>query len=458
MKDQKQNVRLICHNILSDCLINKRDLEASINTEFSKYQLSDRDKRFAYEICLGTVRWKLKLEWIAVTTAKRNIDEIEPDLLILLILSIYQLLYMDKVPPRAVVHEGVELCKKLNKFKAKNFINAVLRGVSRQINFYRKIEKRSLNEEYYYALLSYPQWLAEKWKERFGIERAARIMYASNHPGPVTIRVNKLKIEGSFDDFSSLMLKNYHLKMIRRPLGGCYHLASFANINESQEFSDGKLYIQDEVSQMASYVLQPEENDRILDCCSAPGGKLTHIYELANGKADIVAIDKSDDKIKLIEENLSRLGVTGVEVIKGDASEFKSKKKFDKILIDAPCSGLGIVRRYPDIKWKRTKEDFTSLSTIQFAILDNCSKLLKKGGYLVYSVCSFEEEETSKVIEDFLKKSNKNGKNKFELCDILDIVPPAYRKTFINNDWFWSIPESQEGMDGFFIAKLKKLI
>ncbi len=446
----KFNVRRLCFDILFQVFYKNKDLDQTITKKFTK-EVSSRDRRFCYEVCYGTVRWKTKLEWIASQIAKRDTSSIDDKVLTVLALSIYQILYMDNTPARAIVHQGVELTKSLKLFKAKDFVNAILRSATNQKEFFRKIEKRNDDGGEFSLLYSYPAWMVDRWLLRFGKEKTIKLLTTSNAQAPIRIRINQSQISTSFEEFSKSLLKKYRIQSFKRPLPGCFQLKNFADLPQNEEFRAGKIYIQDEASQLIAHVLGPAPKDRILDLCSAPGGKLSHIYDLVEGDLDLTGIDRSQEKIALIEENLSRMNMNGVNLLVADASTYKSRKKFDKILLDAPCSSLGVLRRHPGIKWRAKKSDIDSLAEIQYDLLKNASKLLRKGGELVYSVCSFEPEETSLLIEKFLEEESS-----FSIVKADKQLPPVYRKYFTKEGWFYSIPIERDDLDGFFLVKLKR--
>lgn len=445
------NTRLICYQILTQVFEANEDIETALKDAFQRHPLDARDKRFCVEICYGTVRWKSKLEWIVGQISNRPNADVQNEIMIVLILSVYQLLYMDRTPPRAVVHEGVELIKVIKKFPAKDFVNAVLRKASVQKDFFRKIEARSTEKKEFAQLYGHPDWIVNRWKTRFGLPKTLKLMETNNRHPPIAIRMNQSQLTDSFQSFSHDLIKKHKILTLKRPLGGCYHLKSYSDIHHHETFLAGKIYLQDEASQLVSHVVSPQPGDVVLDCCCSPGGKLTHLFELAKGESEIWGMDVSKNKLARVSENLSRLKINSIQLIEGDARTFQPEAQFDRILVDAPCSGLGILRRKPQIKWRKKLSDLIELANKQFAILENMAKYVKPRGFLIYSICSFEPEESDLLIGRFLA-----AHENYKTCPIGESLPPVYRKFVGGNNYFYHIPTAKESMDGFFIVKMQR--
>lgn len=444
----EDKARLVAVSTLYDIEFNKSYSNIKINEYFIKYDLSAIDRGFATEILYGTIRWKMKIDYVIQKNINIRIDEISLWVLVCLRAAIYQMFFMDKVPEFAAVNEAVKLVK-INENKAAAFANAVLRSILRNKDEFNDItvknKAKRLSIQY-----SHPEWFVKKFMPLYGEEFITELMKVNNTPPELTIRVNTLKtnreeliaklhsegfiaIEGNLDE--SLILKGYSM------------------IEKSKIFNDGYFIFQDESSMLVANVLKPEPDDRIIDLCSAPGGKTTHIAEIMRNKGEILAFDIYEHKLELINENAKKLGIDIIKPVKGDAT-FLNEDLIgygDKILVDAPCSGLGLIRKKPEIRWNITEEDIMSIRKIQIQILSNASKYLKKGGVLVYSTCTISEEENEEVIKLFL-----NENPNFKLDDINKFLPDKFKSKLSDQGYIKLFPNINE-CDGFFISRLIKV-
>lgn len=385
----------------------------------------------------GAVKYKLTLDFFIESVSSRS--KISPPIRNILRAGIYELEYL-KNPDYAVINSYVEIAKKYDK-NSSGFVNAVLR------NFLRLHESipspYSLNIKY-----SHPEWLVDRWISNYGTEETIKICEFNNKIPVLSIRINQLKT--SKEKLIDLFKEN-NIEFTESNISEeCLILKNTGNIKNIFGFKEGLWMVQGESSSLVAKILDPQPNERILDVCAAPGGKTTHIAALMHDTGEIVAVDASKDRIKKIEENCQRLGINSVKTIVADAGIYNDNCRFDRILIDAPCSNTGVFVKRPDARWKRKPEDIKKLTDIQLKILENTSKLLKSGGMLVYSTCSIEPEENLLLIQKFLQ----NNSN-FIFEDISKYL------SFINDgngkDGYIQILQSKNNTDGFFIAKLKKL-
>jgi len=304
--------------------------------------------------------------------------------------------------------------------------------------------------------LSHPAWLVERWVREFGPEVALRICAANNQKPPFTIRTNTLKISRE-----ELQTKLEEAGSPSQPAAfspeGLFLKKSPA-LAEDRLFQGGMYFIQDESSQLIPHFLSPQPGERVLDVCAAPGGKTTHIAQLMKDRGEIIALELHGPKIKLIGENCRRLGITAVRTLEADATHplpFPPGMTFDRVLVDAPCTGLGILHRNPEARWRRKPEDITRLSRVQGALLDNVCSRLKSGGTLVYSTCTMNTEENDGVIKLFLEKHPE-----FHLEDLRDLAPASLHPLVDSKGFFRTYPEGVTAetnrMDGFFAARLTK--
>ena len=341
-------------------------------------------------------------------------------------MGIYQIIYLDKIPKSAAVNESVNLAKRYGHNSSSNYVNAILRKVEK--TDYEEFYQIKDNIERISKTTSMPIWIIQELLKNNSIEKVEQICKNLNKKPKLTIRINNLKTTKQ-DIMQKIECKETEEEDF-------LILEKAKNIENMDLFKQGLFTIQDISAGQTAKILDPEPNDNILDACSAPGGKTTYIAELMKNKGKIEAWDIHEHRTKLVNQNANRLGIKIIETKVKDATIYDEKlnEKFDKILLDVPCLGIGVIKRKPDIKWQRKKEDIEEITKIQQKILENCSKYLKKGGVLIYSTCSILKEENENIINNFI---NKNNSFKIEKNSIINILP-------------------DEEKDGFFICKLKK--
>lgn len=409
----------------------------ALNKQLTQSHLSDKDKGLVTEIVYGTVARKLTLEWhLAYFIEDR--DRLEPWVYTLLLLSLYQMLYLDKVPNHAIVNDAVTIAKNRgNKKGVEKLVNAVLRRIEREgvrdFSTIKRINKR------YSIQYSLPVWLVKKLIEQFGVERAEAIFKSLFVRNKASVRVAKVS------DLEYLAQDTQSEKSVLSPVGLVKSSGHFA---ASQAFKNGQITIQDETSQLVAPTLEIEGWETMLDACSAPGGKTVHMASyLTSGH--ITALDLYDHKLALVNENAQRMGVADkISTQKLDATQVHAhfpKEHFDKILVDAPCSGIGLIRRKPDIKYNKDNQDFLSLQKIQLEILSSVCQTLKKGGIITYSTCTIFNEENQDVITKFLEQHPD-----------FEQVALKHPKSEIVVEGCLMITPEQFMTDGFFIAQLRK--
>ncbi len=420
-------------NIVLDELLNK-----------NRNALSNKDINFISELVYGVTTWKLTLDTIIQKYSKIKIKKISPWVINILRMGAYQIVFLDKVPKSAAVNESVNLCKKYG-VKSVGFVNAILRKIEKKdylelFEIKDEIEKISKTN-------SMPQWIVKELAKEFDTEKVNEICENSNLKPKITIRVNNLKTT------KSELIKKLQSKKIEVEEGileDFLYLKNVKNITKLEEYKQGLFTMQDESAGLTALVLNPKEGENILDCCSAPGGKTTYIAEIMNNNGNIIAWDLHKKRLEKVKENSKRLGINIIKTEVNDATVLKEEyiEKFDKILIDAPCLGLGVIKRKPDIKWQRKFEDIIEISKIQEKILNICSKYLKKGGILVYSTCSIIQAENDIIIQNFINDSI------FDLEEINNINISKIENKIERKGVKKLYPN--EKMDGFFIAKLIK--
>ena len=397
----------------------------------NREKLTPKDIGLISEIIYGVTTWKLTLDVIIIKHSKIKMKKISTWVLNILRMGIYQILFLDKIPQSAAVNESVNLAKRYGHKSSANFVNAVLRKVS--MVDYAELFKIENPIERISKTTSMPVWIIEELlKDKdYNINNVRKICGNLVQRPNITIRRNNLKINK--EEFEKqLKERNINFTEIEENKE-FYIVEKIKNIENLDMFQKGYFTVQDLSAGMSAYMLEPKENEYILDACSAPGGKTTYIAELMNNKGKILAWDLYEARTNLIKENAQRLGINIINTETNDATKYKAEynEKFDKILLDVPCMGIGVIKRKPDIKWHRKPEDLKVISKVQYEILENCSKYVKKGGTIIYSTCSILEKENHGIIQKFLEKN------------------PIYTTTEIKI-------EPTETQDGFYIAKLIK--
>lgn len=398
-------------------------------------QLSSADKGLVTELVYGTVARKITLEWYLAHVIQDR-DQLENRIYYLLMMSLYQLLYLDKIPSHAVVHEAVELAK--NGKGADKLVNAVLRKLATEelpdSAIIKRVNKR-LSIQY-----SAPVWLVKLLLEEYGDERGEAILASLLERSKASARVTKSQ------ELEHLAQELNAQRSFLSPVGLVRSSGHFA---ASSAFQDGRLTIQDETSQLVAPTLQLEGHEQVLDACAAPGGKTMHMASyLTTGQ--VVALDLHEHKLALIEDNAKRLGLSdkvGTRAL--DARQVHTvfeSDTFDKILVDAPCSGMGLIRRKPDIKYTKNSADFVALQDIQLAILDSVCQTIKKGGIITYSTCTIVKQENQEVIKTFLEH-HPNFEQVILEHPCQDIMV----------DGCLLITPEQYGTDGFFISQVRRI-
>ena len=362
-----------------------------------------------------------------------------------------QIIYMDRVPDSAVCNESVELCKKFANASLAGFVNGVLRNIVRNKGNIEIPQKDKEPVEYLRLTYSYPAWLVEKWIEDYGLDTAERMLMPVNGDDYVTIRVNRSRIsaeklkpllaEQGIGSQDSLFMQDEALRI--RPA---------RDIENNHLYRNGFFTVQGESSMLVVHLLDPQKDENILDACSAPGGKAAHMAERMENRGRILAWDIHPRRVDILRRNVQRMGASIVEPQQQDAGSFQAvlEERFDRVLIDAPCSGWGVIYKKPDIKNRIKRDELPALYDVQRRIISNCSRYVRPGGVLVYSTCTMNMDENQKIIENFL-----NDNPLFELDDFSGLLPQTLNESVIKPGMIQLIP-SRDGVDGFFIARLRR--
>ena len=444
---QKKNVREIALDILTAVQKNKAYSNLSLNHAIKGSELSAKDIGLLTELVYGTIQRDMTLDYY-VSPFIKNPKKIQPWVLSLLKMTVFQMQFLDRVPERAAVHEAVEIAKKRGHRGVASLVNGVLRtigreGVPQTSEIKDPLERISIST-------SHPLWLVKLWASQFGIEKTEQ-MCMENLNAPVqTSRVNLLKTSRE-EVLELLSDEGYMVEPSTLNEDGIRCLRG--NIALSNAYKNGLISIQDESSMLVAHAVSPSDEDMVLDSCAAPGGKTTHMGERMANHGRIIALDLHAHKTKLIEEQAMRLGLSNIETRQMDARKIREcfePQTFDKILVDAPCSGLGVLKRKPDAKYTKTEADLHSLSAIQLNILEKVSSLVKTGGTITYSTCTVGKEENEAIIDAFLEQ-NKDFERDLSLVDRL----PEAVKPYVNGNSVQILPQ-YFGSDGFFIASIRR--
>lgn len=420
------NARQVALDVLNDIFGNDAYANIALDRTLRETDLSDLDRNFVTALVYGVVSKERLLEWYLEPFLKKTP---KPWAKMLLIMTIYQILFMDKVPTSAAVDEAVKIAKRKDGQQAGNFVNAVLRHFMRS-------ERKNEEPKTWEIKYSMPKLLLDKMVRQFGGKRTGQILESLEKPSKASLRMIDPNVILSGTSASKLS-----------PVG---RVAEHGHFSHTPEFMAGKFTIQDETSQLVAPQLELRGSERVLDACAAPGGKTTHIAQYLD-TGHVVACDLYDHKLKLIEDNAKRQGVwEKITTVKADATQiaehFADEADFDRILVDAPCSGIGLIRRKPDIRYRKESSDFLNLQEIQLKILDSASKKLKKNGIMVYSTCTIFDEENFEVVKKFLETHPE-----FEQVEI------SHEKEDIITEGCIFITPEMYHTDGFFIAKFRKL-
>jgi 16S rRNA (cytosine967-C5)-methyltransferase len=411
--------------------------------------LSPKGRAFLRELTYGVLRWRNRLDWMLQQCSDRRLESLTPAVRNLLRLGAYQLYFMDHLPPYAAVSETVQLAKQLGHAGVVAYVNAVLRALERQRGAISLPEASADVLTYLTVTQSHPRWLAERWLAHYGPQQAMAMCQADNLRAPLTLRVNRRRTtrERLLD---SLAVDGCEAEPCRfAPDGVC--IRSHVALEQLQSYRDGWFTVQDEAAILCGYLLSAQPGERVLDACAAPGGKATHAAELMADRGDILCLDHSPQRLTLVAQNARRLGLQCLRGVGGKAERIEFKRTFDRILVDAPCSGLGVLRRHPDAKWRKGPELIGLMAHQQAAILAHLSQYVKPAGLLLYITCSTEAEENQHIVKEFLVRHPG-----FALEAVASALPPGAQVFARPGGWLQTWP-GPEGLDGFFGARLRRL-
>ena len=416
---------------------------ADISLEQMRRDFDALDSAFILELVYGTLRNRALLDWILNRFSAQPVEKTDRWTRNILRLGAYQMLFLTKVPVSAAVNTSVELAKQHGR--KHGYVNALLRNLDRNRGAvtYPGPDDKSLQLA---ILYSHPEWLVRRWTKRFGAETTETLLQANNRPAPLVIRTNTLRTTRNVLKATLGSEGVTAVETSYSPVG--LEIVAGSGIQQLSSYRKGWFMVQDQAAQLISLMLAPQPGETVLDACAAPGGKAAHLSEIMQNRGMVVALDADAARIEKIRENMQRLGITIIKTVQGDAARY-SEEKFDKILVDAPCSGLGVLRRHPDGRWIKSIRKISDRRILQMQILKNCARLLKPGGAFVYSTCTTEPEENEDVIADFMHTSS----TEFMIDDPRPYLPPT-AVPLVGSDGFFRTFPHEPDMDGFFGVRM----
>ncbi|HAY34210.1 MAG TPA: 16S rRNA (cytosine(967)-C(5))-methyltransferase RsmB [Ignavibacteria bacterium] len=452
-KNLFEDARSCTVKILCRCERTDSYLEKLIDAELKNDLLNDFDKALLNEISHGVIRWMRRLDWFLNGFYRGNYEKCLPEVRNALRVALYQILFLNKIPYSAAVNEAVEFVKRIHGEKHAGVVNGLLRTIIRTLDNL-VWPTREIDEVNYLGIVqSHPNWMVRRWINRFGFDEAVKLCEENNRRPVMTLRVNNLKI--STDDFENFLKEKNLFYKKGKYLNNFFSAKSMSKLFTEDMFKLGYFSVQDESAGLVSELMNPKKDEIIIDLCAAPGGKASHISELMGNEGKIIAVEKYLSRTEVMKSNMKRLGVKNVTFIHDDicnpeSAELKESLigKADKILVDAPCSGLGVLSKKPDIKWKRESEDIMKLQTLQLEILENAVRYLKDHGVIIYSTCTTETEENADVVDLFLKKNPS-----FKIEDASEFVD----KTVVNQNGCIELFPHINKIDGAFSVRLKRI-
>lgn len=443
--------RLAAYEVLRTVRTGRADLGSALARERRRLE-DERDRALTGEIATGTLRWQGAFDHVIAAFTGRPLTKLDPEVLDILRMTMFQILHLERIPVSAAVKDAVDLTGKAGKRSAAGLVNAVLRRVSRERDRLPLPERqappsaaarqapasaaaseaREAALQYLSITLSHPRWLVARWLDRYGFENAEAWARFNNSPAPLTLRANTLKISRA--ELAS-RLGELGIEVDPSARAGDALVVRHGNPLATPLHGEGLFVIQDEASQLVGSFAGARAGERVLDACASPGGKTIEMAAAMNGRGLIVAADVRDRRVELLRQTLARSGASNVAVVQADAAaRLPFGPVFDRVLLDVPCSGLGTVRRDPDLKWRRHEDDLPALAATQLAMLEHAAAVVRDGGSIVYATCSSEPEENDDVVDRFLA------------------AHPQFRQ---DGSRFRTLP-FEDGLEAFFAATLVK--
>jgi len=404
---------------------------------------AERDEALLHELVKGTLRWRGRLDWALDRLVHIGISQVQPWVKNVLRMGAYQILFLDRVPAHAAVDESVKLAHKYGHPGTAGLVNSVLRRMAEEKDTI--VLPDGDDPESLAAWGSHPVWLTERWCARFGPDPTRQLLLANNRPARVGLRANPLK--GTREQLLARLAEE---GVTATPATLSTDLVWVENSQAPAKlpsFRAGWCTVQDESEALVARLVAPQPHERILDLCAAPGGKCTHMAELMGDEGEVWAMERAAERVPAIEQTVSRMGMHCIHVVEGDGRTYRFPMPFDRVLVDAPCSGLGVLGRRADARWRKGPEVLREMPALQLELLAAAGRRARPGGVLVYSVCSFEPEETTSVVERFLRQNPA-----FVLESAVGLLP----EQVVDEHGFMQLLPHVHGCDGAFAARFRR--
>lgn len=445
MKHDVDMVRNTAVDVLLRVFFEGAYLNIVLDKALQRADISDRGRRFLTQLVYGTTRHKTLCDYVLAARLHQPLDQLPRPVLVVLRMGVFQALFLNQVTFPAMVHTSVELARYRGHAGMARVANAVLRKAPQRLDEVDLPPREENLVRHLSVRHSIPEWLVRNWIDEFGQDRAEAICEASNTEAHTTIRVNTLRttveaLLAAFNEKEPLAVK-------RTPIPEELTLLSGPPPARSKRFSEGDFIVQDAASMLPPHLLEPKPGERVLDLCAAPGAKSTHLAQLCGDAANVIAMDIHPGKLGLVRKNAARLGIERLYTVCGNGTKPPLRPGFDRVLVDAPCSGLGTLRRHPDLKWRAQPEMPARLAALQVELLRSAVDLCKNGGLVVYSVCTFTRAETTDVARAVTQAESENV--------ALEEGPEWLSQWQIGPGQYRILPE-KEGLDGFFLMRLRK--
>lgn len=446
--------RIAAYDILCAVSSGKADLPGAIALARGTLH-DDRDRALAAEIATGVQRWRATLDHLIVEFARRPIDRLDPEIVEILRLSIYQLLYLTRVPAAAIVDDAVDLAKRSGKKSASGFVNAILRTISRRRGDLPLPPRpadptdRAAALDYFSVTLSHPRWLAGRWLDRLGFGTAEAWMKFNNTAAPLTLRTNRLVTT------PEALTKHLEDEDVRVDPGE--FAPDALRVEEGyplrgEGLANGWFVVQDEASQLVAIAAAARPGSRVLDACASPGGKTTAMAAAMEGRGLIVASDRRNRRVQLLRQTVQAARASRIAIVQTNLlNSLPFAAAFDLVVVDAPCSGLGTLRRDPDIRWRRSEHDLPALAAAELTMLRNAAAVVARGGRLLYATCSSEPDENEAVADAFVASTDQ-----FTPMDARDAAP-ALAEAVVDRRGHLRTEPHRHGLEAFFAASFRRM-
>ena len=427
--------------------------ERRLEILFSKNpRLNERDRAFAVHLVQGVLRWRIRLDWILKQYVRFPFRKIDPPVLNILRLALFQILFLDRVPESAAVNEAVKQTQKMGKNHVAKFVNGILRQICRekgQLAYPHREKERDLYTSVYYA---YPMWLVKKWTRELGADTALQLLKAGNEIPKVTIRTNSLRTTRQIL-LNRLEEEGIEGRAVSFAPEGIELINFKGSISRLKAFKEGLFQVQGEAAQVCAHLLSPGKEDLVADMCAGLGGKSTHLAELMGDRGRILALDTSFARLRGLRQNTKRLGMGSIFPLAADVMAPISflRGSFQKIMVDGPCSGLGVISKHPDTKLTKKEDDIKRLAMVQKSILSRSCQVLNNNGEMLYVTCTISKEENEWMVESLLRENNN-----VVLQDLRPRVPSGCVDLVDDHGFFKTFPHIH-GMEGFFAALFRKI-